>query len=480
MFSRRLLFVPDGDALLVGKLFGVEHRIGDAGLLLFLIVLEGDEGVAAENGDGHEVHDSHEGHEQVGQVPHEGQGGQRAEGHHADAEGAEDEEPDGLFAEELDIAFTVVVVASTGAEGEHEHHDGDEHTGEAAEFAAQSELHEGHALLTGIGIAVEQENDAGGGGADDHGVYEHAESLNQTLLHRMAHMGGGGGVGHGTHTGFVGEEAALGASEDSGGDTADSGVRREGLGHDGGDHAGHFGDVQDDDDKGHEQVGSSHEGHEPAAEGGDALDAAEDDHAGDGSEGDADGILVDAELGVQGVGDGVGLHRVEAHAEGHGNEDGEERGRLGIAEAVLDVVGGAAAEAAGERIAYLVDLGERAFHKAGSGAEQSDDPHPEDGAGAAYHDSDGDAGDVAHTHTGSGTDAEGLEGADMTAFLAGTFLEQAAHFTEHGKLGEFDACREIQAKAHQHADEHIRPEYVVRPVDETFDDSHSASTPWRK
>ena len=45
-FSRRLLLVPDGDALLVGKLFGMEHGVGDAGLLLVLVVLEGDEGVA--------------------------------------------------------------------------------------------------------------------------------------------------------------------------------------------------------------------------------------------------------------------------------------------------------------------------------------------------------------------------------------------------------------------------------------------------
>ena len=172
----------------------MEHGVGDAGLLLFLVVLEGYEGVAAEDGDGHEVHDGHEGHEQVGQVPYEGQRRHGAEGNHGHAHGAENEEPDGLFAEELDVAFAIVVVASDGAEGEHEYHDGDEHTGDTAEMIVEGELHEFNAGLAGFSVAVEQHDDAGGGGADQHGVHENAQSLYETLLHGVAHVGGGGGV----------------------------------------------------------------------------------------------------------------------------------------------------------------------------------------------------------------------------------------------------------------------------------------------
>ena len=187
---------------------------------------------------------------------------------------------------------------------------------------------------------------------------------------------------------------------------------------------------------------------------------------------------IDAEGGVQRERDGVGLHGIEAETEGHGNEHGKERGGPAAAEAVADIVGGASAEAEGLRIAYLVDLGKRAFGEAGSGADDGDDPHPEYGARTADHDGDGYAGNVAYADAGSRADAEGLEGADvgMSSVMTDAFLQQSYHFPYHAQLNEAGSQGKPEAERDEHDDENIGPQNIIGDGDEFFKKRHALSS----
>ena len=158
--------------------------------------------------------------------------------------------------------------------------------------------------------------------ADQDGVDEHAQGLDEALARGVVRLrhGAGRDVGGRAHAGLVGEEAALDAVEHGRGQAAGDAARRfleaEGAHDDVAQHAGHLAEVHDQDDDGEQQVDAGHERHDHLGHLGDLADAAEDDDAGQRRDDEAGHQRRQAERALDGAGDRVGLHRVEDEAEG--------------------------------------------------------------------------------------------------------------------------------------------------------------------
>ena len=118
------------------------------------------------------------------------------------------------------------------------------------------------------------------------------------------------------------------------------------------------------------------------------------------------------ERGFKGGADGVGLHHAAHEAQGQDDGDGEEACQE-LAETALesggDVVHGAApVGAVGIRLPGLDGKG--GFGIDGGHAEEGDEPHPENRAGAAGENRTGRAHNVAGAHLGGNSGGQGLEG----------------------------------------------------------------------
>ena len=271
-------------------------------------------------------------------------------------------------------------------------------------------------------------------GQDDEGVDEHADHGNNALIVRAVNIREGVGVRGGAHTGLVGEQAALGTLGDRGLDgvaeaAADDGLRCEGILEDHADGGGDVLDADDQDDQAAEQEDSRHDGDDLLRDGGEALYAAKEDERADRDEDDTDDPGGNAEGGLHRGADGVGLHHAAEEAECQRDGDGEEAGEE-LAEAALkgrrDVVDRTALD-----VAVLFDdaglLGERRFRVDRGHAEKGDDPHPEDGAGAAGQDRAGRADDVARTDLSGDGGGERLERAHAAVMLLAAQRQVAEH-----------------------------------------------------
>lgn len=457
------------DAGFVAEDGRVEDWFFDAAAFLVDVVAQRDADAFGQAGDGVEIRQAQEAHEEVSQVPDQRKFSYAAEEDHGDNEEAEQRhEALALALEEGDVDFAVVVVAADGAEGKHHDHEGNSDRGKGAEDAGQGCLREGDARdFAANGVLTGQKDDESRSRADEPGIDVDAEGLHKTLLDRMRDISGSGSVRDGTFTGLVGEQAAFDTRKDSRAETAaDSSLRGEGIVEDQGEHIRYHADVEDDDDDGRQDVEASHDRYKELGEFGDTRDAAEDDerreHAEDGCRDDR----LDAKGALDRQGDRVGLYRVVDEAKGHSNQNGKELSNARLLECVLDVVSRTAMVgiiAPGQ----FVNLGEGALYKACSAADESDDPHPEDGTRAAGNDCNSHTSNVADTDTGGRADTESLEGAYGLAFrfLADTFGQQANHLRQHAQLDEFRREREPEAAADEYRNEYIRPEDVVDFID---------------
>ncbi len=285
---------------------------------------------------------------------------------------------------------------------------------------------------------------------------------------RLRH-GAGRDVGGRAHAGLVGEEAALDAVEHGGsqpaGDAASRLLEAEGAHDDVAEHAGHLAEVHDHHDDGEQQVDAGHERHDDLGHLGDLANAAEDDDAGQRRDGESGHQRRQAERAFDGAGDRVGLHRVEDEAEGDDQRDRENDGGPGRAQAARDVEGRSAAV-----LTFLVldleELGQRAFGVGGGHADQGHHPHPEDRAGAAQIEGDGDAGEVAGADPGREADRQGLEGRDAGSIGLARAANNAEHFAEMDELDEAQAQGEEQAYGQQAVDQHVAPENGIEEVDD--------------
>ena len=425
--------------------------------------------MSAEQGDGDEVADGHEPHEEVCHVPDGAEAGNGAVEYHGYDDDAVGGEYPGLFAEVLDVGFAVVVVAQHAAEGKEEDGSGNDDAAPVTDVLADGCLGELDAVHLVAGAHAADEDDEGGAGADDEGVAEDADGLYLTLLDGVGDISGGCYVGGGAHAGFVAVETAADALLDGSAYAARKPLfPAEGVGDDEAEDAGKLGDVHGDDDEGKGNVAQGHDGDDDAADAGDALDAAEDDDGGEQGEHGAHVGGGESEGFFKGLADGVALHGVEGEAEGEDEQDGEERTHPGLLETDAHVVRRTADE--GLFAFYLVELGEGGFHKGAACAQESDEPHPEDGTGTAHGDGYGYAGEVAGAHAACDGDGKGLEGGNALnaffTFLVCAVAEHDGQITQHGELHEFAADGEPDGAANEHGYEYIAPQDAVCPVDE--------------
>ena len=288
----------------------------------------------------------------------------------------------------------------------------------------------------------------------------------------VLHVGLRVGVGRGAHTGLVGEQAALGALGDSGLEgvaeaAADDGLGLEGILEDHAEGGGDILDAADQNGQTAQQEDARHDGHQLFSDSRQTLHAAQEDDRADDHQHDTHDPGGHAEGRFHGGADGVGLHHA-AHEAQRQNDGHSEEACQELAEAALerggDVIDGAALD-----IAVSADdaglLRQRRLRIDGRHAEEGNDPHPEDSAGAAGEDGAGGAHDIAGAHLrgdGGGQRLEGghaaLLGAAAEVHLAEELLHtlaEAAHLHEPGLDGV------PQANAHQQEDEDVVAEVLV-------------------
>ena len=122
----------------------------------------------------------------------------------------------------------------------------------------------------------------------------------------------------------------------------------------------------------------------------------------------------------------------------------------------------------------LIDLtglhGQRGLSVNGCHAKEGDDPHPEDGAGAAHQDGAAGADDVTGTHLGGDGRGQSLERGHTTFLLAtaqGQVAEYLLHaFAEAADLHEASFDGEDEAGTHQQENENVVREIGVDRCDD--------------
>ena len=154
---------------------------------------------------------------------------------------------------------------------------------------------------------------------------------------------------------------------------------------------------------------------------------------------------------VQRQGDGIGLYGVINHTVGDGNQDGKYSCPDTVAKAVLQIVSRAAAETVSVFPGHLVNLGQGGFHETGGRTDDGNKPHPENSAGAAGDDGNGNTRNISHPYTGSGTDTECLERRNLISLRlpAGGVGNQLKHPSKVPNLHPSGADGEIKPCAHQ-------------------------------
>ncbi len=132
-------------------------------------------------------------------------------------------------------------------------------------------------------------------------------------------------------------------------------------------------------------------------------------------------------------------------------------------EGMGDVVDGAAVDLAiGVLDAGL--LSQNSLSIDGSHAQEGNDPHPEDGAGAAGEDSAGCTDDIAGTNLrgdGSGHSLEGTHAALMLVALQAHVAEDALQACAQVTLYEAGLDGEPEARAHQQKDQNVVSKIAV-------------------
>jgi hypothetical protein len=186
-------------------------------------------------------------------------------------------------------------------------------------------------------------------------------------------------------------------------------------------------------------------------------DSAEQDSTDEDEHDDAGDRRVDVEGLLQVRGDRVGLGHV-ADTEGRDDRgDGEEPGEE-LAEGTLDAALEVALRAAGHVALGVRDAvpdTEERLGVLGRHAEQTGDPHPEQGAGATDRDRRGDTDDIAHAHGGCQGGGQSLVLGDVT-FAAVVVAVEEAESEGREELSELHPPQpdgEDEAGAEQQGDE---------------------------
>ena len=133
--------------------------------------------------------------------------------------------------------------------------------GPGTELVGYTLLQERDAVQGAVGLVhTGQEQDEYGGGTDHQGVNIDGNDLGQALFGRMGDLSGSRGVGRGTHTCFIGEEAPLDTVDHAGtGKAAENGLEIKGGTDDRGQDSGNLSYIQDDDQNAHDDIKAGHD-----------------------------------------------------------------------------------------------------------------------------------------------------------------------------------------------------------------------------
>ena len=450
--------------------------------------------------DADQVGNRHQPVEGIAQVNGQGNVHGRADQHHGDKDDLIRQ--GGLGAEKILPGLGAVVApAQNRREGEEADRHGHENAAEGSEgfgegFRRQPQL--GGAGDGSAGLQIHHaggQNDQRGAGADDDGIRKDFEDAPETLNHGLLHVGGGVNHDGGAEAGLVGENAPLeapghGLGDHGPADAAGGGFKVEGAGKNGSEGRRNPADVHADDDQGADDKEDGHEGHDALVGGGDPLQPADnhqrqkhDDHdAGD----QIHRAGIRGNQRVDALGDGSHLAHV-ADAEGSQHrEDGEQHGQhragnlavLHLADAVLQIVHGAAAPFA-PLIPAAEEKAQHVFRIIGHHADDGGDPHPENGAGAAHGNGVGHAGDVSRADGGGQGGAQGLElgdGMPVVAVANSFFLLEQTPDGVGPHVAEAAELEEPGQHGHQNAgadQEHQRGNAPDHAVDGVIDGSYS-------
>ena len=329
-----------------------------------------------------------------------------------------------------------------------------------------------------VGQQRRHEHEAGNE-ADDDRIPKCAAHRHESLTGGVASHRARSDKRGGAQAALVGEKAALEAELESQHDSrshcaAKSCLRRERAHEDGGNRLAQVLAVNANDYQAAHNIEHSHDRNELLTDTGDALKAAEDDK-GDKDRHDqaddpcGDALTVEERRCRDGAGKRVRLHRGTDAKGGNGRkqrkEDGEELAQALVLETALEGVHGAA-----DHLAVLIlhaplhtDVGLRVL---GGDAEDTRDPHPEDGTRTAGEETRRHAHDVAGADSRSKRRGQGAELADVAFSAAGVvFTHRQLDGRANLALDETRAHGRVNVSAQQQHDEGPSPNKCVNCAD---------------
>ena len=332
-----------------------------------------------------------------------------------------------------------------------------------AQVFGQGVLGQGDAGHPGIAgpIAVREQNDQRGAGAHQQRVDKYTERLHDALTDRVRHKGERGDVGRAAKARFVAEQPAFYPLHNRRADAAaQRRVETESAAQDVEQHRGDLGGVQADNQHRRRQVSEGHKRHQDLGHGGNAPNPAEEYETQHSHQHSATEPGRHAEGIFKGGRHHVGLHRIEAEAEGHQQQHRIHDGQAVLFDAPRQAVGRPAAVAA-IGLAAFVQLGEGTLEEAGGHTHQADDPHPEHGARATQRNGHGNAGDIAATDPPGHADRQRLKRTDMALVAPRGRAQHGEHAPEITKLNAAGSQREVQPDADEQRDKHFAPQKIT-------------------
>ena len=367
-----------------------------------------------------------------------------------------------------ETVINVVEVADEGGECEERHGNGYEDGTEAAEYGAYSLLDiECTCNFRSSGNAGAEAHESGSG-ADNDGVKEYREHLNQTLLYGVRNVSRSCCVGSGADASLVGVEAALDAVHHAGTcNAAEDSFEIKRIAEDLCEYCGNRTNVKKNDNNSNAYIDNAHERNECGSYLNNALAAAHDAPANQDSHNSTDDPggnrrIVEAVSCKRGL-EIVGSEHIKAACIGKNEEDCEDKCDGAVMQSILNVVCRAAVAVA-VTIATLVDLSKGALYKRRCAANHSDEPHPENGAVAAKANCGGNAYDVAGTNAGCGGNHQCLEGRNRTFFF-GLLRNYSDSFLEKADLNELGLPGEIKTCNNKNNDQNGVVEYATEGTD---------------
>ena len=448
----------------VGKAYiGLVEDGIQAFCFLRLIVVQRLKGNFAEKDDGNDVDDGFQSHGDVCKAPGHVQAVAGADEDHDCGADAEDSHHGRILGDKQDIGLRIEVVADDGRKGEQAHDHSHKVNTDGANDTGHALLQERDSGVSAVCPIAGQKDQEYGCGADQQRIDIDGDDLRKSLLGGVGDRRGSTGVGRGTHTGLVREEASLDAEHHTGtGKAAKDGFEVECILHDDCEHAGKSCDIGDDHKETDRDIQSCHDRNKYRRNLSNDV-ACKEDVEGRHRKHKTDCSRKNTTLQIGCIHgerrhDIVGLQTIKAECErcdqGNRKDDAQPSG----VECSLNIIGRSALE--GVAFFFLIDLRQCTFDISGCGAQNRHEPHPESSAGTAENDRSGDACHIAGADAGCCGDHQCLE--RRYAFVAFFLFHHAVErVLKEADLHKACANSEVDAASRQKIDQKPRIEHVV-------------------